>query len=225
MSENTVIEITNSSNNINVSELGVKFSESLTIEEWENFGEQIGRVVNSSQFIIGDWLNFGRGRWENKKEYAERISVAEDKTGLDSVTLKTYASVARRIPFCNRNSHCSFCHHVAVAKLEPEEQSKWLDIADDRDMSVRTLKTSIKVGEPIAAIPRTKTVKTQSHTFDDCSGFVYDIERWYTRKKNAGYFEKLTLEQLTFHRDKLKPVAEIYNEFNAMIREKQKEEN
>ena len=42
MSENTIIDIVNESNNINVSELGVTFSENATIEEWERFGEQIG---------------------------------------------------------------------------------------------------------------------------------------------------------------------------------------
>lgn len=55
--------------------------------------------------------------------------------------------------------------------------------------------------------------------------FVHNIFRWYTRKKNAGYFDKLSVEQLVFQRDKLKSVAEIYNEFNSMIREKQKGEN
>ena len=54
------IEIENPAANINVSELGFKFSENVSIEEWEKFGEQIGKLVNSSQFIIGDWLNFGR---------------------------------------------------------------------------------------------------------------------------------------------------------------------
>ena len=73
MSENTIIDIVNESNNINVSELGVTFSENATIEEWERFGEQIGRVVNSSQFIIGDWLNFGR-----RKEYRSRRKVASE---------------------------------------------------------------------------------------------------------------------------------------------------
>ena len=33
----------------------------------------------------------------------------------------------------------------------------------------------------------------------------------------------MDVEQLAFERDKLRPVAEIYNEFNAMIRGKLKE--
>ena len=50
-------------------------------------------------------------------------------------------------------------------------------------------------------------------------GFVHDIQRWFIRCKERGIFEDMDVEQLAFERDKLKPVAEIYNEFNAMIRE------
>ena len=211
----------NKTQGISVTELGAQFSESVTIEDWEHFGEQIGRMVNSSQFIIGDWLNFGRNRWENRKEYAERISFAETKTGLDPISLKCYASVARKIPLENRNSDCSFTHHIAVAKLDAEEQSKWLDIAKENSISTRILKASIKVGKLVNSSDLKSKGKNQVHTYDDCIAFVHDIFRWYSRKKNSGFFDNMTAEQLAFQRDKLKPAAEIYNELNALIRRKQ----
>lgn len=222
--QNATIEISNKSLNIQISPMGVKFSESLSIEEWENFGEQIGRVVNASQFIIGDWLNFGRNRWEKKDEFAERIKIATEKTGLDSHTLKCYASLARRVPFENRNTSCSFEQHKIVSKLDSEDQQKWLKVADERNMTTRVLKASIKAGKPITKVEYRNSLPKSSHNYDNCIVFVHNIERWYTRKKNMGYFDKLPIEQLVFERDKLKKIAEIYNEFNAMIREKQKEE-
>ena len=149
MSENTIIDIVNESNNINVSELGVTFSENATIEEWERFGEQIGRVVNSSQFIIGDWLNFGRDKWQNREELQERIEIAEKNTGLDARSLQNYASIARRIPMENRSVNCSFDMHRSVAKLDSDDQRKWLKVADERNMTTRVLKASIKAGKPI----------------------------------------------------------------------------
>ena len=39
------------------------------------------------------------------------------------------------------------------------------------------------------------------------------------RNKERGVFDEMDVAQLAFERDKLRPVAEIYNEFNAMIRE------
>lgn len=225
MSENTIIDIVNESNNINVSELGVTFSENATIEEWERFGEQIGRVVNSSQFIIGDWLNFGRDKWQNREELQERIEIAEKNTGLDARSLQNYASIARRIPMGNRSANCSFDIHRSVAKLDSDDQRKWLKVADERNMTTRVLKASIKAGKPITKEEQKSAQPESVHTYDDCVVFVHNIFRWYTRKKNAGYFDKLSVEQLVFQRDKLKSVAEIYNEFNSMIREKQKGEN
>ena len=225
MSENTFIDIVNESKNINVSELGVAFSENVTIEEWEMFGEQIGRLVNSSQFIIGDWINFGRNRWENREELEKRIAIAEEKTGLDPVSLKCYASIARRIPMENRSVNCSFDMHRSVAKLNSDDQKKWLKVADERNMTTRVLKASIKAGKPITKKEQKSSQPESVHTYDDCVVFVHNIFRWYTRKKNARYFDKLSVEQLVFQRDKLKSVAEIYNEFNSMIREKQKGEN
>ncbi len=39
------------------------------------------------------------------------------------------------------------------------------------------------------------------------------------------FLDKHSIDQLLHQRDKLKVITEIYSEFNAMIREKQKEEN
>lgn len=218
------IEIENPAANINVSELGVKFSESVSIEEWEKFGEQIGRLVNSSQFIIGDWLNFGREKWD-RNEFKKRVEIAEVKTGLDPDTLKVYACLARRVPFENRNPKCSFQLHRIVAKLEPTEQSKWLNIAEKKAMTGKRLRASIVAGKPLSVeefVP--KRTSENLHSYDDCLGFVHDIRRWFARNRERGVFDEMDVEQLAFERDKLRPVAEIYNEFNAMIRRKGKKD-
>lgn len=217
----TALEIKNETSNINVSELGVKFSENVTIEEWECFGEQIGRLVNSSQFIIGDWLNFGREKWD-RAEFKKRVDIAEVKTGLDPDTLRVYSCLARRVPFENRNPKCSFQHHRIVAKLEPKEQSKWLNIAEKKAMTGKRLKASIVSGKPLSVEEFTakKNPTEQPHNYGDCLGFVHDIQRWFIRSKERDIFDDMDVEQLAFERDKLKPVAEIYNEFNAMIRGK-----
>lgn len=215
----TALEIQNNTSNISTSSLGVKFSENVSIEEWEIFGGQIGKLVNSSQFIIGDWLNFGREKWD-RGEFKKRVEIAEVNTGLDPDTLRVYSCLARRVPFENRNPNCSFQHHRIVAKLEPQEQSKWLNIAEKKAMTGKRLRASIVAGKPLTVeefAPK-KNISEQPHNYDDCLGFVHDIQRWFNRNKERGYFDDMDIEQLAFERDKLKPVAEIYNEFNAMIR-------
>ena len=215
------IEIQNLTSNISVSELGARFSESVSIDEWEKFGEQIGRLVNSSQFIIGDWLNFGREKWD-RDEFKKRVEIAEVKTGLDPDTLRVYSCLARRVPFENRTPNCSFQLHRIVAKLDSQEQSKWLNIAEKKAMTGKRLKASIVAGKPLSVDEFTaqKSPTAQPHNYDDCLGFVHDIQRWFNRNKERGYFDGMDIEQLAFERDKLKPVAEIYNEINGMIRRK-----
>ena len=126
------------------------------------------------------------------------------------------------MPFENRNPNCSFQHHRIVAKLEPQEQSKWLDIAEKKAMTGKRLRASIVAGKPLSVeefAPK-KSCSEQPHNYEDCLGFVHDIQRWFNRNKARGYFDDMDIEQLAFERDKLKPVAEIYNEINGMIREK-----
>lgn len=106
-------------------------------------------MVNSSQFIIGDWLNFGREKWD-RAGFKKRVDIAEVKTGLDPDTLRVYSCLARRVPFENRNPKCSFQHHRIVAKLEPQEQSKWLNIAEKKAMTGKRLKASIVSGKPLS---------------------------------------------------------------------------
>lgn len=206
---------------INVSELGVAFSENVTIEDWEQFGEQIGRVVNSSQFIIGDWINFGRDKWD-RSEFKRRIAIAEVKTGLDPATIKSYSCHARKIPFENRNPNCSFELHRAVSKLESKEQKRWLKIADDESMNIGRLKASIKAGKSLSIDEFTKPKKEPTHTYDDCLVFVHNIERWFTRKNNLGYFDSLNENALAREIDKLQPIIDAYNILVEKIQAKQK---
>ena len=94
-------------------------------------------------------------------------------------------------------------------------------------MTGKRLKASIVAGKPLTVDEFTaqKSPTAQSHNYDDCLGFVHDIQRWFNRNKERGYFDGMDVEQLAFERDKLKPVAEIYNEINGMIREQQKVNN
>ena len=78
-----------------------------------------------------------------------------------------------------------------------------------------------KSGKPLSVEEFTakKNPTEQPRNYGDCLGFVHDIQRWFIQSKERGIFDDMDVEQLAFERGKLKPVAEIYNEFNAMIRE------
>ena len=206
--ETNTLEIT-PAKTISVSELGVIFSDDVTIEDWEIFGEQIGRVVNSSQFVIGDWINFGREKWD-REEFKKRVGIAELKTGLEPATLRNYSSIARRVPMECRVKNCSYDIHRTVSNLDAKNQSRWLRIADEKGMTSRRLKASIKAGKPLT-VEEFSTKKEATHSYDDCLVFVHNIERWFSRKNNTGFFDALDHDELSREVDKLQPVVDAYN--------------
>ena len=94
-------------------------------------------------------------------------------------------------------------------------------VAEKKAMTGKRLKASIVSGKPLSVEEFTakKNPTEQPRNYGDCLGFVHDIQRWFIQSKERGIFDDMDVEQLAFERGKLKPVAEIYNEFNAMIRE------
>jgi hypothetical protein len=120
---------------------GIEFHEELNFDEWKLLGIELGKADNAVAFMIGDWINYGEGR------YGERINEAIKLTGLTRQTIWEYAYVTRRIQPFARAKDLDYSIHRTVAKLKtPEEQKHWLDIAEEHDLSVRRLRKSINFG-------------------------------------------------------------------------------
>jgi hypothetical protein len=139
---------------------GIQFNEELTFDEWDALGQQLAPVGKSIGFIIGDWINYGEGR------YGEKYEDALNRTGLAYNTLRHYAYVARKVEMCVRKHNLDYCIHATVAKLKTDdEKSYWLEMADKHDLSVRRLRKSINFGrlateEEVQGDPADKGVVT-----------------------------------------------------------------
>lgn len=96
------------------------FRPELSYEEWQQLGEHLLTVADSSAWWVGDWLLFGQRRYSDRYERAIR------RTGFDYQTLRNYAWVASRFDATRRQEGLSFSHHAEVAALEPDEQDAWL---------------------------------------------------------------------------------------------------
>src|SRR3954451_21175465 len=79
--------------------------------------------ASASAWWLGDWLIFGR------MKYARRYKDAVAATGLDYLTLRNYAVVARRFEASRRRQTLSFQHHADLCAMSDEEQDRWLDLA------------------------------------------------------------------------------------------------
>lgn len=117
--------------------------------EWAEVGEKLGRAHRASAWWIGDWINYGKTKWGEKYEEAERI------TGLSYAYLSQCAAVARRFEFVERSTKLTWTHHFKAKSLaEPE---KWLARAENEEWSVRDLV------EHAHSAPRTAVFPTRRH--------------------------------------------------------------
>jgi len=74
---------------------------------------------------IGDWLNYG------EQKYGGMYKDIEKLTGLKNNTLRVYKYVASRIGMLNRINNLQWQHHRLVAKLSVDQQTHWLDTAEN----------------------------------------------------------------------------------------------
>ena len=139
---------------------GLQFKEELSFEEWDALGQKLAPIARSIGFIIGDWINYGEGR------YGEKYDEALARTGMSYETLVQFSYVARRIEIRERSRNLGWTHHLVVAKLkDPAEQKQWLDMAEQHKLSTRRLRKSINFGrlatpEEVQGDPADKGVVT-----------------------------------------------------------------
>jgi hypothetical protein len=102
----------------------------MSYEAWIGLGEVFRRVRGASSWWIGDWYIFGC----IAKSIGEgRAAAAESVVGLSPHTLATIVRTCMYVPKNQRNLNLPFSHHTEVARLMPEEQSKWLSLAEQGD--------------------------------------------------------------------------------------------
>lgn len=129
--------------------VGLRFPGKVTFDVWEQAGEHITRIADSSTWCLGDWLVYGQD------EYADRYQRAVDVLSLDYQTLRNYAWVARRFSCARRRSTLSFQHHAEVAALPAADQDVWLDMAEEHGWSRNQLRRQLRAsrGSDEAVVP------------------------------------------------------------------------
>jgi hypothetical protein len=182
---------------------GIQFSEELSFDEWDRLGQQLAPVGKSIGFIIGDWINYGENR------YGEKYQEALDRTGLAAQTLRNYAWVARRVEMSVRTDNLDFTHHQVVAKLKPDEQQHWLDMAEKHQLGKRRLQKSINFGrlateEEVQGDPADKGVVTHL-------ALINRLMRWWKQTTVDDPVDQWDEEQRENVKRDFGRLLEIYN--------------
>lgn len=135
---------------IRVTPLGLRFQGDPDFEKWSALAAQIGRALRSVEFSIGDWLVYGDENFRRPgpgRPTNCNYEAAIRATSMDAPLLRDYAYVSRHVHLSRRTDKLSWTHHRLVAKLPPEKQKYWLELAANHaeHISVKRLRKSICV--------------------------------------------------------------------------------
>ena len=111
-----------------------------TLAEWKSLGRTLSRLECSIQWWLGDWWHYGQHQYGQRAKAAARNAFGR---GYAFGTLMNCGYVAGRIETSRRREVLSFAHHYEVAKLDAEEQERWLDLAVRDKLSVKKLRAKI----------------------------------------------------------------------------------
>lgn len=106
--------------------------------EWLSTGRRLGAIGRCSQWWIGDWIRFGTARWGEKYTEAARV------TGYDVASLRNMAWVAAQFDPSLRSDKLSWSHHVLLAPLPEDQQSRWIAQAVEQRLSVADLRLELR---------------------------------------------------------------------------------
>ena len=200
---NNVIALQEDNPKFSITRCGIQFDGDLSFEEWNELGGKLADAERTIGFLIGDWINYGDGRYGDK--YNEALAF----TGLAYQTLRDYAYVARKVELSSREDNLTFKHHLAVAKIkETEEQRYWLNQAVKEDLSVERLRKSINFGrvateEEVEGDPADRGYVTYL-------ALLNRIRRWWARETEKAPVEEWDDDRREGLKKDFKLVLDIY---------------
>jgi hypothetical protein len=119
------------------SPVGMTLNSDLTLDRWLEIGHTLDRITRSLGWLVGDWLNYGEGKYG--EDYAQGMQMS----GLAYKTVANYKWVASRVPREIRHEGLSFGHHDAVSRMSATDQEIWLDKAEANGWTREDLRKAI----------------------------------------------------------------------------------
>lgn len=111
----------------------------ISYENWVRLGEALRKVRSASSWWLGDWYIFGGTVFGEDKAVQ-----AADVTGLTAHTLATIVRTCMYVPRSRRILDLPFAFHSEVAKMVPEEQTRFLQMALDHKFTREQLRQAIR---------------------------------------------------------------------------------
>ena len=120
---------------------GVQVHGRPTFHETQSAFDFVTRSIRCSGFWMVDLIKYIESRDDFGDRRDELISA---ETGMAESTVSVYRSIGKSVPPENRVAGVPFGHHMAVASLEPEEQTEWLEKSKAEGWTQTELKGEIR---------------------------------------------------------------------------------
>ena len=114
--------------------LSLALPETTSYPDWLATGRSLATSKRQIDWLVGDWINFGRQR------FPEQIEMALAELTEDPRQLKRIEKTARAFPPHLRHAELSFDHHAHVADMPTQESLPLLKQADDEHLSASELR-------------------------------------------------------------------------------------
>lgn len=105
-----------------------------SFETWLGIGRGLANQKRNIDWLIGDWINFGKVR------YPEQIELVLIDLGEDPRRLKRIEATVKAFPPHCRDAALSFDHHAHLADLPTQEALPLLKRAHDQNLSAKQVR-------------------------------------------------------------------------------------
>lgn len=112
----------------------------MNFEAWLGMGVVFTKVRRACKWWIGDWYIFGQYNYSE-----EKAAAAEAMLDISPHTLASVVRTCMYVPKSRRRLALSFSHHTEVARLMPEEQERFLALAEQYNWTRTQLRDAIQL--------------------------------------------------------------------------------
>ncbi|OYZ07702.1 MAG: hypothetical protein B7Y36_19005 [Novosphingobium sp. 28-62-57] len=107
--------------------------DNIAFPDWLDVGRNLANQKRHIDWLIGDWITFGRQR------FPEQVELAIDQFG-DRNHIKRIEKTVLAFPAHLRCSELSFDHHAHVADMPVQEALPLLKMAEAQNLDAKTLR-------------------------------------------------------------------------------------
>ena len=135
---NELMTIQAQTSQVKVTDIGLELTESLSVNDYIELGSKVSLLNKSAPWLLADLLGFG------EEKFGDQFSQIVDSFNCKPETLRNSLYVYNKWPKHRRRPELSFAHHQTCASLDPEIADRLLDLAVEKDFSIKELRAAKK---------------------------------------------------------------------------------